>query len=251
MVKHAPWLKLLKWHLPFIFWGGLFATIFAVIYFKWYELKPLKGLEANSYIRLMEGNKRFSSGHPRHPDESREHRKKVAAAQNPFAVIVTCSDSRLSPELIFDQGLGDLFVIRTAGNLLSDMELGSIEYAVEHLGVNTVVVMGHEACGAIKALMSNEPFHGHIKTIIDSLQLEPEIQEALLQQNLEKAIKANVVHQVRALRANLQHTITQADERPDIMVTGLLYSLENGRVIPLDYFESRMPSGVAKPSKTH
>jgi len=247
MVKHAPWLKLLKWHLPFVFWGGVFATVISVMYLKWYDLKPLKGLEANSYIRLMEGNKRFSSGHPRHPDESVEHRRKIAASQNPFAVIVTCSDSRVSPELIFDQGLGDLFVIRTAGNLLSDMEMGSIEYAVEHLRVNTVVVMGHEACGAIKALMSNQPFQGHIKTIIDSLQLEPEIQQALESQNLEQAIKANVVHQVRALRTNLQKTITHAENRAPVMVTGFLYSLESGRVIPLDYFESRLQAGVSLP----
>lgn len=236
MVKHAPWLKLLKWHLPFIFWGGLFATIFAVMYFKWYELKPLKGLDADTYIRLMEGNKRFAEGHPRHPDESPEHRRKMAEGQKPFAVVVTCSDSRLSPELIFDQGIGDLFVIRTAGNLLSDMEIGSIEYAVEHLNVNTILVMGHEECGAIKALLSEEEFHSYVKIIIDSLKSEKEIQHALNHHDLAYAIKANVVHQVKTLQHSFE-SFRNSSLDP-IIIKGVVYSLDDGRVIPLENFKT-------------
>lgn len=237
MIRHATMLKLLKWHLPFIFWGALFAVFFSVMYFKWYQIKPIKGIEAGTYLRLMEGNKRFAEGHPRHPDESPEHRRKMAEGQKPFAVIVTCSDSRLSPELIFDQGIGDLFVIRTAGNLLSDMELGSIEYAVEHLGVKNILVMGHEECGAIKALLSDEEFHGHIKTIIDSLKQEKEIQYALSHHDLPYAIKANVVHQVKSL----QKTFANFEESSldPVTINGVIYSLADGRVLPLETFKTK------------
>ncbi len=219
-----------------MFWGALFAVIFSVMYFKWYDLKPMEGIDAGTYLRLMEGNKRFASGHPRHPDESPGHRRKMAKGQKPFAVIVTCSDSRLSPELIFDQGIGDLFVIRTAGNLISDMEMGSIEYAVEHLGVRTILVMGHEECGAIKALMSDEIFHGHIKTIIDSLRQEKEIQYGLTHHDLPYAIKANVVHQVKSLQKAF---IGFKEESPDpVMINGVVYSLDDGRVLPLETFKT-------------
>jgi carbonic anhydrase len=235
MIRHAPLVKIFKWHLPFIFWGALFAVFFSVMYFKWYQLKPLKGIEAGTYLRLMEGNNRFAAGHPRHPDESPEHRRKMAEGQKPFAIVVTCSDSRVSPELIFDQGIGDLFVIRTAGNLLSDMELGSIEYAVEHLGVKTILVMGHEQCGAISALLSDEAFEGHIKTIIDSLKHEKEIQYGLSHHDLRYAIKANVVHQV----TNLQNNFTKETkgEKENVEIKGVIYSLDDGRVLPLETFK--------------
>ncbi len=236
MVRHAPLLKLFRWHLPFIFWGALFAVFFSVMYFKWYHLKPLKGIEAGTYLRLMEGNNRFAAGHPRHPDESPEHRRKVAEGQKPFAVIVTCSDSRVSPELIFDQGIGDLFVIRTAGNLLSDMELGSIEYAVEHLGVKTVLVMGHEKCGAISALLSDEKFEGHVRVIIDSLKQEKEIQYGLSHHDLGYAIRANVVHQVNNLKITLAKIAGK--EHDPIEIRGVIYSLNDGRVFPLETFKT-------------
>lgn len=236
MIRHAPLVKLFKWHLPFIFWGALFAVFFSVMYFKWYHIKPLKGIDAGTYLRLMEGNNRFASGHPRHPDESPEHRRKMAEGQKPFAVVVTCSDSRLSPELIFDQGIGDLFVIRTAGNLMSDMELGSIEYAVEHLGVNTILVMGHEKCGAISALLSDEAFGGHIKTIIDSLKNEKEIQYGLKHHDLDYAIKANVVHQVEHLQRNFAANANTKKEAVEIK--GVVYSLNEGRVLPLETFKT-------------
>jgi carbonic anhydrase len=103
--------------------------------------------------RLTEGNARFVSGHLSHtaPEYVAEARGKVAQAQRPFAIIVGCSDSRVGPELVFDQGLGDLFVVRTAGEVVDEVALGSIEYAVEHLGSALIVVLGHERCGAVSA----------------------------------------------------------------------------------------------------
>ncbi|MBF0575076.1 carbonic anhydrase [Dysgonomonas sp. GY617] len=104
---------------------------------------------------LKEGNKRFLSGASTHERQDPERIKDLAKGQNPKCVIVGCSDSRVPPEIVFDQGLGDVFSIRTAGNVMADFEIGSIEYAIDHLHTPLVVVMGHQGCGAIKALLDH------------------------------------------------------------------------------------------------
>ena len=109
--------------------------------------------------RLMEGNARYAAGYSAHPDMDMIRRSDVAREQRPFASIVACSDSRVSPELIFDQGLGDLFVARVAGNVIDDAVLASLEYSVIHLGSTLIMVVGHERCGAVKATM--DALDGH------------------------------------------------------------------------------------------
>ena len=104
---------------------------------------------------LQEGNQRFVNALMEHPGQDREQRLRLSTYQQPFAVILTCSDSRLAPELIFDQGLGDLFVVRVAGNIVDSALLGSIEYAVGHLSTPLVMVMGHESCGAVSATLES------------------------------------------------------------------------------------------------
>jgi carbonic anhydrase len=106
---------------------------------------------ADALKRLMDGNARYVAGKPIHPNMGAERRQSLAAAQHPFATILACADSRASPEIIFDQGLGDLFVIRVAGNVVDDVVLASIEYSVIHLGSTLVMVLGHERCGAVTA----------------------------------------------------------------------------------------------------
>ena len=101
--------------------------------------------------KLIAGNRRYVQHRQQYPDQSLPHRKELVSGQHPFAVILGCADSRVPPELLFDQGLGDLFVIRVAGNLVDDVVLGSIEYAVEHLGTKLIMVLGHEKCGAVSA----------------------------------------------------------------------------------------------------
>lgn len=118
---------------------------------------------------LLEGNRRFSEGTVRHPHQTAERRKETSGGQAPFAVVLTCADSRLSPEIVFDLGLGDLFVVRNAGNLLSDHVIGSIEYAVEHLHAPLIVVMGHTRCGAVAAAVAGGEAGGHIQSIVNSL----------------------------------------------------------------------------------
>ncbi len=114
-------------------------------------LTPESGLR-----RLQEGNKRFVDEALLHPDRTEERRLSLVETQSPYAVIVTCSDSRVVPEVIFDEGLGDLFVIRVAGNVIGPTERESVEYAVDHLGPVIVVVMGHENCGAVEAVVEGQ-----------------------------------------------------------------------------------------------
>src|SRR4051812_21223042 len=115
---------------------------------------------AAALARLEAGNARFVANRARHPDADGARRAEVARGQHPYAVVLACADSRVAPEIIFDQGLGDLFVVRVAGNVVDDAVLASIEYAVIHLGSTLVVALGHERCGAVKATVDALAGHG-------------------------------------------------------------------------------------------
>jgi carbonic anhydrase len=151
---------------------------------------------AEAMSRLKEGNRRYRSGNQQHPHESSEERTHMATAsyenlgmtaaeaatrraelktsQHPFAIVLSCSDSRVPPEIVFDQGLGDLFVIRVAGNVIDDQSLGSIEYAADHLAVRLIVVLGHQRCGAVKAaretIAAKTEAPGHIQSLVTAIQ---------------------------------------------------------------------------------
>jgi carbonic anhydrase len=120
--------------------------------------------------KLIEGNNRFVSGQLAAKDLGAGRREALLKGQHPFAVILSCSDSRVPPELLFDQAMGDLFVVRTAGNVVDAVAVGSVEYAVEHLHTPLVVVMGHENCGAVKAAVDGGEAEGSIMTIIDKIE---------------------------------------------------------------------------------
>lgn len=183
---------------------------------------------------LLKGNERFSQSKSVHPDESVQRLKEVVSAQHPFAVIVSCSDSRVSPEIVFDQGVGDLFVIRTAGNIIGGLEIGSIEYAVEHLGVKLIVIMGHESCGAIKAFVEGGEAPGHIKEIIDSLGLESEIKaiSKLDENRLDDCVSANVLHGVKQL-VSQSNIIKEKIDKGALQITGARYDLHDYKVTVL------------------
>ncbi len=114
---------------------------------------------------LMEGNARFVSGNVCHPNQNDESLAKAVSGQQPFAVIVSCSDSRAPPEILFDQGIGDIFVVRTAGEVMDNATIGTIEYAVEHLHVPLIVVLGHDDCGAVKAAIEGGPSLDRSRTL--------------------------------------------------------------------------------------
>jgi carbonic anhydrase len=184
-----------------------------------------------SLQKLMDGNSRFAHWQPIHPDESRQRVIEISRAQYPFAVVIACSDSRVSPELIFDQGLGDLFVIRTAGNLIGGLEIGSVEYAVEHLGVDLIVVLGHQQCGAVKAFVGGGEVHGHIKDIIDSLKNEKEISNVSLndKNRLDDCIRANILHGIHQLKEQSAIIKEKLDSK-QLQIRACYYDLEKGIV---------------------
>jgi len=184
--------------------------------------------------KLKVGNEKFVSGHPVHPDETLDRLRELKKGQNPFVVVVSCSDSRLPPELIFDQGLGDVFSIRTAGNVVGDYELGSIEYAVEHLHCKLIVVLGHENCGAIQAYATsgNEKHDDHIQKLIDYIAAEEEekIIPDSLRSNIDILVKANIMHVVNLLRTStpvLKHLV----DNNEIKIIGAYYDLDSGNVL--------------------
>lgn len=144
--------------------------------------------------RLLEGNRRYSAEKSLHPNRDKERRAETAAAQNPFAVILSCSDSRVASEIIFDQGIGDLFIVRVAGNVVGPLELSSIEFAVHQLGVELVFVVGHENCGAIQAVVSGQG--ALIAPIANLIQIGQE-------QTMEQAVKHNVLHVVQTLQKKM------------------------------------------------
>lgn len=144
---------------------------------------------------LAQGNQRFVDARMRHPDQDPQHRLRLAQNQHPFAVILTCSDSRLSPEVVFDQGLGDLFVVRVAGNIVDAALLGSIEYAVGHLHTPLVMVMGHQSCGAVSATLDSlqhhtEP-HGGIAALVKAITPAVAVAEQRPGDLLDNTIRAN------------------------------------------------------------
>jgi carbonic anhydrase len=212
---------------------------------------------AEAISRLKEGNSRFTAGSMQHPHESGDERAYMAKnsyenssaislglnaeqaakrraeltkSQHPFAIILSCSDSRVPPEIVFDQGLGDLFIIRVAGNVLNDEGLGSIEYGVDVLGARLIIVLGHQSCGAVDAAMktiaAKGKAPGHIQSLVTAIK--PVI-DSTPKGNLDTTIKANVKHVVDALRSSTPILKARVDSG-DVQVIGGYYSLDTGSV---------------------
>ncbi|PYK57237.1 MAG: carbonic anhydrase [Verrucomicrobia bacterium] len=189
---------------------------------------------AEAMSRLKEGNGRYTNGNPQHPRQSSEEREKLTKSQHPFAIVLGCADSRVPAEIVFDQGLGDLFVVRVAGNVIDDQSLGSIEYAVDHLAVRLIVVLGHQRCGAVKAakdtIAANGKAPGHIQSLVTAI--EPAV-EATLKDDLEVTVKANVKNVVQALRSSTPVLKAKIDA-DELQVVGAYYSLDTGMVAFMD-----------------
>lgn len=179
--------------------------------------------------KLMEGNARYVSAKTAHPNQAPARRAEVLGGQHPFAVIVGCSDSRVPPEIIFDQGLGDVFVVRLAGHVLSDEALGSIEYAVDHLGTRLIMVLGHDGCGAVTAAVKGGSAQGHIGSVTNAIL--PAVEKAKHQPGnlLENAIRehvAMVVEQLKSSAPLLQALVKNGG----LNIVGAHYHLDDGRV---------------------
>jgi carbonic anhydrase len=173
--------------------------------------------------QLIEGNARSASDRMLHPNRTIERREAIIAQQNPFAIIVGCADSRVPPEIIFDQGLGDLFIVRVAGNVVGQIELDSITFAAKYLGASLILVLGHQNCGAITAVLNgntegiegianliNPAFKGHCDLCVES------------------AVKANISYVVNSISSS--DSLSSMAQQGHLKVVGGYYDLSTGLV---------------------
>ncbi|MBB2992085.1 carbonic anhydrase [Mycolicibacterium iranicum] len=187
---------------------------------------------------LKEGNERFVAGQALHPSQSIEHRASLAAAQKPTAIVFGCSDSRVAAEIIFDQGLGDMFVIRTAGHVIDSAVLGSIEYAVQILNVPLIVVLGHDSCGAVGATLSalddGAVPPGYIRDVVE--RVTPSI---LLgrRDGLSRVDEFEARHVTETGKQLLERSAAIADAVREnrLAIVGLTYHLSDGQVVLRDH----------------
>ena len=183
--------------------------------------------------RLLEGNERFVAHRELYPDRGPEVRIQLAQAQHPFAVILGCADSRVPPEVLFDEGLGDLFVIRNAGNIVDVTCLASIEYGIDHLGASLVLVLGHERCGVITAAVGatrdGQEIRGHLWSLIDAVR--PALDRAGDGDGdvIDRAVRAHVKIQVERLRG-ADPIVSRAVETGGVQVVGARYDIDRGQV---------------------
>lgn len=193
------------------------------------EVSPAK----NPVERLMQGNQRYvTSTTVCHEDWSAK-RTALSEKQKPFAVIVTCSDSRVPPEIIFDQSLGDLFVVRVAGNIVDDFAVGSIEYGVNILGANLVLVLGHSNCGAVDAALKGMKFDNHIQEVLNAIQPAVMATKGMSGDLLEKTIKANVKEVEEKLKTS-KPLLAKLIKDGSLQISGAYYNLDSGKVEFLD-----------------
>ncbi|MEU2451569.1 carbonic anhydrase [Streptomyces sp. NPDC012765] len=185
----------------------------------------------SALVELEAGNARWRTLHERHPDETRIVRQTLVGGQHPFAVVLGCVDSRVPPELVFDQGLGDLLTVRSAGEVLDEAVLGSIAYGVIELGIPLVVVLGHQSCGAVAAAVraagGGPPLPGHMQYLVD--QIHPAIDRTLRgAARIDAAITANV----RLVRARLaaEPELAAKVAAGELAVVGARYELTSQRV---------------------
>lgn len=182
---------------------------------------------------LLEGNDRFATGRSVHPHQGTDRRTTLTGGQNPFAVVIACSDSRVAPEIVFDRGIGDLFVIRTAGNVVDDIAIGSIEYAVAHLGVSLVMVLGHSNCGAVKAVVGGGEAEGHIGSIVDEIApaLETVRSESDAGSDVDEVeVRKENVRQVVKKLETCEPILSTAVSDGSLQVVGAYYDMPSGRV---------------------
>lgn len=192
---------------------------------------------AASLNKLIEGNQRYVNSETVCHEEWSAKRLAHAKGQAPFAVIVTCSDSRVPPEIIFDQALGDLFVIRVAGNVVDEFAIGSIEYGVSVLGADTVLVLGHSNCGAVEGAIQGLKFDNHIQEVLNAIQPAVEATKGASGDLLEKTIKANVRHVEEKLK-NSKPVLSKQWKEGKLTILGGYYDLASGKVEFLDSKET-------------
>ncbi len=178
---------------------------------------------------LLAGNQRFVSGRTNHPDQKMSRVKELAKTQHPFAAVLGCADSRVDPDIIFDQGLGDLFPVRVAGNIVDDAVLGSLEYAVEHLQCPLIVVLGHEGCGAVTAAVNGGEPGTHITFLVDAIAPALAQAKALPGDLISNTVRLNALGQAALLRT-AHPILDQAISTGKAKLVVAIYDVNTGQV---------------------
>ncbi len=178
--------------------------------------------------RLLNGNKRFMQYKPEYPHQSQARLQEVATVQHPFATLLSCADSRVPAEIVFDRGIGDLFDVRIAGNIVTDEALGSLEYAAALLGTPLIMVLGHERCGAVTAAVQEKPLPGQISSFAKAIKPAMAEVKGKLGDPVENAVVANVQYQVGKLKQS--ELLTALLEEGKLKLVGGRYDLDTGEV---------------------
>ncbi|MDX3645518.1 carbonic anhydrase [Streptomyces sp. MB09-02B] len=197
------------------------------------QAAPRPDSAGTAYARLLDGNKRWVSGKLQHPDQDPARRAAVAPEQKPYGVIVSCIDSRVPPELVFDTGIGDLFVIRTGGQVVQPVVVGSVEYGPLTAGSPLIVVLGHQNCGAIKAaykaIKDGESLPGNLQSIVEALRpAYKDIAKTKHADPVDAMIRAHANRTAADLRSNA--ALAPLVKKGDLSVVSAYYSLDTGRV---------------------
>jgi len=188
---------------------------------------PAASVPADAALaKLKEGNLRFTTSEVSKSKPTAARRKETAQAQHPFAIIVACADSRTGPELVFDQNLGDLFVVRTAGNLIDDHALGSIEYAVAHAGARLIVVLGHTRCGAVTAALESDHAPGHIQSLVRDIQ--PAVKAARGKPG--DALAVATTENASQVAAQIKAKAELGDLAKEVRIVFAIYDLDTGKI---------------------
>ncbi len=209
-----------------------------------------KGPSAAAVLReLKTGNDHHIAKRYQHPHQTAARQRELASSQHPHAIVLSCADSRVVPEIVLDQGLGDLFDVRVAGNVASDTELASIEYAAAHLHPPLLVVMGHQKCGAVTAAAESGAAEGHLPSLLDLIR--PAIEHAKGQPGdlIDNAVRINVENVVRQIRGS-KPVLAPLVDRGVLTVIGAVYSLDTGKVAWLPDGQVKMAAWLEPPHES-
>ena len=197
---------------------------------------PGAGYQAESKLtpdsvlaELKNGNAHHVRHQYQHPHETTARQRELVTGQHPHAEILSCSDSRVPPEIIFDQGLGDLFVIRVAGNIAADTEIGSLEYGDKHLHIPLLIVLGHERCGAVTAAVEGGEAEGHLGALVSLIKPAVDKTRGMPGAPVANAVRANVQMVVQQLRSSTP-VLSELVAQGKLKIVGGVYSLETGQV---------------------
>jgi len=207
--------------------AGILMVALALIADVSVQDKPPSAAEV--LAELKAGNEHHATKHYQHPHQTAARQRELTTTQHPHATILSCADSRVAPEIVFDQGLGDLFDVRVAGNIAGDAEIASIEYAADHLGVPVLVVLGHQRCGAVTAAAEPGEAPGHLPVLIAAIRPAVEQARGMPGDTIDNAVRINVENVVRQLTGS-QPVLAGLTAAGRLQVVGAVYSLDTGKI---------------------